>query len=319
IEISSNFMWWVSVEKFTSLNNSIMRCRHGIGPLHIWYVHNGQLDFKVRCELGPLCGRIYSTFPAYKGHIYRQHVDLLNEDLYRKEVQIITNTHDDETLLATNYATQSDFNMQIYDGENEEDKSEEEIDDEDTIRWPLLKETITRSCLWSIKEASTKRLLTYGDIENRLLAFEYGEDIDDETLFSLPQSMMYEIIKPMKDRVHDSQQLLDKHNFNQTTTQSTIMFSSNTQGGGPVLGSTTTSDIIHEEIIISSKEDENKENDVDDEEPTLPSPYIIPDLPLRIQQIIDKGEIGEFRSHTNARRLLLDTIFNDVTTKYSLL
>ncbi|CAF4196456.1 unnamed protein product, partial [Adineta steineri] len=883
---------------------------------HIQYVHNGQLDFKVRCELGPLCGRIYSTFAGYKSHIYRQHVDLLNKDLNRKEVQIITDTHDDEILLATNYATQSDFNMQIYDGENEEDESEEEIEDEDTICWPLLKETIARSsekridleffekfymdfllslreghCLPQniiqtitsglkslieliyqllkmknrkttinsatydsilltdvnevisniteritditknehsflklckkyfsytpakeiklenpdqiayyipiqcsiqqmlkkpdvlpmliknfnenvnrnimdtdlmfnfrhgllgkqhtvlknkpdalllqlyiddigltnpigakkdtqkvtmiyfqledlpdtiksilnsigvvamchsnyltnklnrkkffdpivadlnalqidgifiptlqthlhfaftvvtgdhlasndiggfqkifntgefcrhchvnynqklvplneithrrriqdqhnnfvqqvtnlnnnvtlhgvvgasplvnligfhavtslpndpmhdfnegvcgqlimamLKEASTKRLLTYGDIENRLLAFEYGdndksnkppilrkkhlkkgkivgtasqkmlffklfpiifydfidqletkeiyiclreivslvfacpfrkswlsylhslcirfqclmvhllphmvtpkihfvtdyakqiemngpairhwcmrfeskhqifkrlavksnnfknilytlskrnqlhqclllsfsnyytivnegysvserdlctlpidirEDIDGETLFNLPQSMMYEIIKPMKDRVRfltehrnlfdgaskndsdqskcekyshisldDSQQLLEKHNFNQTTTQSTIMFSSNTQGGGPVLGSTTTSDIIHEEIIISSKEDENKENDVDDEEPTLPSPYIIPDLPLRIQQIIDKGEIGEFRSHTNARRLLLDTIFNDVTTKYSLL
>ncbi|CAF3814214.1 unnamed protein product [Adineta steineri] len=390
---------------------------------HIQYVHNGQLDFKVRCELAPLCGRIYSTFAAYKGHIYRQHVDLLNEDLYRKEVQIITDTHDDKTLLATNYATQSDFNMQIYDGENEEDESEEEIEDEDTICWPLLKETIARSvedlnalqidgifiptlqthlnfaftvvtgdhlasndiggfqkifntgefCRhchinynqklvpWNeithrrriqdqhnnfvqqvtnlnnnvtlhdvvgtsplvnligfhavtslpndpmhdynegvcdqllmamLKEASTKRLLTY------------GEDIDGETLFNLLQSMMYEIIKPMKDRV---------------TTQSRIIFSRNNQGEDPVLDSATTSDVIHEEVILSSKEDENKENDVDAEEPTLPSLYIIPDLPLRIQQIIDKGEIGEFCSHTNARRLLLDTIFNGVTTKYSLL
>ncbi|CAF0931460.1 unnamed protein product [Adineta steineri] len=93
----------------------------------------------------------------------------------------------------------------------------------------------------------------------------------------------------------------------------------NNQGEDPVLDSATTSDVIHEEVILSSKEDENKENDVDAEEPTLPSLYIIPDLPLRIQQIIDKGEIGEFCSHTNARRLLLDTIFNGVTTKYSLL
>ncbi|CAF4177400.1 unnamed protein product, partial [Adineta steineri] len=182
------------------------------------------------------------------------------------------------------------------------------------------------------------------------LPIDIREDIDGETLFNLPQSMMYEINKPMKDRVRfltehrnlfdgasrndfgqsksekyshissdDSQQLLDKNNFSQITTQSTIMFSNNIQGDGPVLGSTTTSDIIHEEVILSSKGDENKENDMDDEEPTLPSPYIIPDLPLRIQQIIDKGEIDEFRSHTNARRLLLDTIFNDVTTKYSLL
>ncbi|CAF1322994.1 unnamed protein product [Adineta steineri] len=831
---------------------------------HIQYVHNGQLDFKVRCELGPLCGRVYSTFAGYKSHIYREHADLLNKDLYRKEMQITTDTHDDEILSATNYATQSVVNTQIYDGENEQDESERETetDDEDTIRWPLLTETIARSeghCLPQniiqtitsglkslieliyqllrmknqkttinsvtndsilltdvnevisniteritditknehrflklckkyfsytpakeiklenpdqiayyipiecsiqqmlkkpdvltmliknfnenvnrnimdtdlmfnfrhgllgkqhtvlknkpdalllqlyiddigltnpigakkdtqkvtmiyfqledlpdtiksmlnsigvvamchssyltnksnrkkcfdpivedlnalqtngifiptlqthlnfaftvvtgdhlasndiggfqkffntgefcrhchinydqklvplneithrrrtqdlhnnfvkqvinlnnavtlhgvvgtsplvnligfhavtslpndpmhdfnegvrgqlltvmLKEASAKRLLTYGDIENRLLAFEYGdndksnkppilrkkhlnkgkivgtasqkmlffklfpiifhdlidqletkeiyiclreivnlvfacpfrkswlsylhslcirfqclmvhllphmvtpkihfvtdyakqiemngpairhwcmrfeskhqifkrlavksnnfknilytlskrnqlhqclllsfsnyytivnegysvserdlctlpidirEDIDGETLFNLPQSMMYEIIKPIKDRVRF---LTEHHNLFDgaiKSQHSPVMFSSNTQGDGSVLGSTTTPDIIHEEIIISSKEDENKENDVDDEEPTLPSPYIIPDLPIRIQQIIDKGEIGEFRSHTYARRLLLDTIFNDVTTKYSL-
>ncbi|CAF1086027.1 unnamed protein product [Adineta steineri] len=145
------------------------------------------------------------------------------------------------------------------------------------------------------------------------LPIDIREDIDGETLFNLPQSMMYEIIKPMKDRVL----FLTEHRnlFDQSKSEKYSHISSD----DPVLDSATTSDSIHKEVIISSKEDENKENDVDDEEPTLPSPYIILDLPLRIQQIIDKGEIGEFRSHTNARRLLLDTIFNDVTTKYSLL
>ncbi|CAF3759701.1 unnamed protein product [Rotaria sp. Silwood1] len=128
-----------------------------------------------------------------------------------------------------------------------------------------------------LKEASAKRLLTYGEIESRLISFEYGmndksnkppilrkkhlnkgkfvgEDIDGETLFYLPQYMMYDIIKPMKERVHflaehrdlfhgafrnnsdqgisekyinhlqdnNSQQLLEKRNFNQVTTQTTV-------------------------------------------------------------------------------------------------
>lgn len=80
------------------------------------------------------------------------------------------------------------------------------------------------------------------------------------------------------------------------------------------------SNTIHEEEeVISSKEDESKENDEDDKQSTFPYLYIIPNLPLKVQQIINKGEINEFRGHTNARRLLLDTIFKDVTTKYSLL
>ncbi|CAF5048273.1 unnamed protein product, partial [Rotaria magnacalcarata] len=69
-----------------------------------------------------------------------------------------------------------------------------------------------------------------------------------------------------------------------------------------------------------SKVDENKENnDDDDEESSFPHIYVLPDLPLRIKQIISRGEINEFRGHTNARRLLLDAIFTDVTIQYSLL
>ncbi|CAF3078437.1 unnamed protein product, partial [Rotaria socialis] len=82
------------------------------------------------------------------------------------------------------------------------------------------------------------------------------EDIDGETLFNLPQSIMYEIIKTIKERVrflaehralfHDttcnnsdpiasekyidnsldnnSQQVIEQRNTNQLTTMSTITF-----------------------------------------------------------------------------------------------
>ncbi|CAM4933777.1 unnamed protein product [Rotaria socialis] len=179
-----------------------------------------------------------------------------------------------------------------------------------------------------------------------------GEDIDGETLFNLPQSMMYEIIKPMKERVrflaehrdlfhgtfrnnsdqgisekyinhlqdNNSQQLLEERNFNQVTTQSTVTFSNNYQDDTSALDSSTNSGVVNEKNIIVSKVDENKENnDDDDEESSFPHIYVLPDLPLRIKQIISRGEINEFRGHTNARRLLLDAIFTDVTIQYSLL
>ncbi|CAF4855866.1 unnamed protein product [Rotaria socialis] len=76
---------------------------------------------------------------------------------------------------------------------------------------------------------------------------------------------------------------------------------------------------MNEETTISPKEDNAKENYTDEQQPRFPNKYNISDLPQKIQQIIDKGEINHFRGHTNARRLVLDAIFPDVTTKYSLL
>jgi hypothetical protein len=162
---------------------------------------------------------------------------------------------------------------------------------------------------------------------------------------------MYEIIKPIKERVrflaehrdlfhgtlrnnsdqtisekyihnlpdNNSQQFTEQHNFNQITTQSTITFSNNDQGDASAFDSSTNSEVINEEKISVSEEDENKENDDDDDKAaTFPYIYIIPDLPPKVQQVINKGDIHEFRGHTNARRLLLDVIYTDVTTKYFL-
>ncbi len=54
---------------------------------HLHYVHNEQPNFKIRCELRPLCGAKYSTFAGYKVHIYREHKDLSDEDLSEKLYQ----------------------------------------------------------------------------------------------------------------------------------------------------------------------------------------------------------------------------------------
>ncbi|CAF4228074.1 unnamed protein product [Rotaria sp. Silwood2] len=183
------------------------------------------------------------------------------------------------------------------------------------------------------------------------VAFFLGEDIDGETLLNLPQSMVYEIIKPLKERVRflteqralfhgtfrnnsdqstsdkcndilldsSSQSLIEECNFAHVTTQSTSVLVTNYQDDATVFDSSCNPDNINEETSMSSKEDDNKENNDDDEESVFPNIYVVPDLPPKLQQIIQKGELNEFRSHTNVRRLLLDTIFNHVTNEYSLL
>ena len=117
---------------------------------------------------------------------------------------------------------------------------------------------------------------------------------------------------------NNSQQVVKEHNINQFTTQSTITYSKIHQHDASVLDSSTNSEIVNEETIITSNEDENQENN-EDEGSTFPLTYVLPDLPPKIQQIIDDGLINEFRGHTNARRLLVDAIYTDVTTKFSLL
>ncbi|CAF3191746.1 unnamed protein product [Rotaria socialis] len=177
------------------------------------------------------------------------------------------------------------------------------------------------------------------------------EDIDGDTLFNLPQSMMYEIIKPMKDRVrfltehralfhgtsqnnsdqllsnnyleysseNSSKQLMEQRTTDQAATASAITHSNNYQGDAFQSTSLPSPEVINEETIKSPKECQENDNNEDNEESIFPYVYTLPDLPLKIQQFIDKGEISHFGGHTNARRLLLDVIFTDVTTNYSLL
>jgi hypothetical protein len=77
---------------------------------------------------------MYYTFAGYKSHIYREHRDLIDKDLFKQRMQTDMNTDNDETLLSTSYDTQSDFHTQIHDEK-----------DEDAICWPLLMEEIIQS------------------------------------------------------------------------------------------------------------------------------------------------------------------------------
>ncbi|CAF4516684.1 unnamed protein product, partial [Rotaria magnacalcarata] len=125
------------------------------------------------------------------------------------------------------------------------------------------------------------------------------EDIDGETLFNLPQSIMYEIIKTIKERVrflaehrtlfhdvvcndsdsiasrkyidnsldNDSQQIIEQRNTNQFTTMSTIPFSNYNSNNGSVFDSSTDSDVMNEETTISSNEDDENGNKENQEQP----------------------------------------------------
>ncbi|CAF1306240.1 unnamed protein product [Adineta ricciae] len=137
--------------------------------------------------------------------------------------------------------------------------------------------------------------------------------------------MVNDLIKPMKERVRF---LVEHRNLFHSTTDTCIhpsndnlqssfeQLNSNRVGAQSNVGFSNDCEEIDPVVDCSKNNDMIDENNIDDEQPSFPNIYVIPDLPNKIQQIVAKDEINEFRSHTNARRLLLDTIFNDVTTKY---
>ena len=111
---------------------------------HLQYVHNGQPNFKIQCELGPLCGTIYSTFNAYKTHIYREHLNLLDENLYEKTTQPDIKASSNDTSSSTYDDMHLDFDIRINDAEDELQDNQTEIDDDTSICWSLLKEAKVR-------------------------------------------------------------------------------------------------------------------------------------------------------------------------------
>ncbi|CAF4463883.1 unnamed protein product, partial [Rotaria magnacalcarata] len=177
-----------------------------------------------------------------------------------------------------------------------------------------------------------------------------SEDIDGDTLFNLPQSMIFEIVTKLKERVrfltehralfngsyknniektssdiqsndfndNNVQQTVQETFTNQYTTLSNVAYLNEGQYDLSAYDSSINNIDIDEETV-GSKQDTNdteKENKV---ESKFSDVYILPDLPNKIRQLISTQEIKHFRNHTNSRRLLLDVIFADVTEKYSLL
>ncbi|CAF1403721.1 unnamed protein product [Rotaria magnacalcarata] len=167
----------------------------------------------------------------------------------------------------------------------------------------------------------------------RTLPADVREDVDSETLFSLPQSIMYEIIKTIKERVrfltehrtplhgvtcndsdsvasgkyidnsldNDFQQVIEQRNTNQFTTMSTFPFSNNNSSNGSVFDSSTDSEVMNEATTILSNKDDEKGNKENQEQPRFPDKYIVSDLPPKIQQFIDKAELNHFRGRSNRK------------------
>ncbi|CAF4526759.1 unnamed protein product [Rotaria magnacalcarata] len=174
--------------------------------------------------------------------------------------------------------------------------------------------------------------------------------IDGDTLFNLPQSMIFEIVTKLKERVrfltehralfngsyknniektsydiqsndfndNNVQQTVQETFTNQYTTMSNVAYLNEGQYDLSAYDSSINNIDIDEETVGSkqNRNDTEKENKV---ESKFSDVYILPDLPNKIRQLISTQEIKHFRNHTNSRRLLLDVIFADVTEKYSLL
>lgn len=102
-----------------------------------------------------------------------------------------------------------------------------------------------------------------------------------------------------------------EQSFTKSTTESKNTTSTNYQEDMITSDPSVNTDHIHSNVNGSDNGDNSESN--------FPNVYTLPDLPSKVSQIIEKGSLNEFRSHTNARRLLLDTIFNDLIARYSLL
>ncbi|CAF4094505.1 unnamed protein product [Rotaria magnacalcarata] len=109
---------------------------------HLQYVHIGEANFKIRCELGPLCGTLYSTFASYKTHIYREHADILEETTGIEEVPRDPNICNDAASNLTCNVTDLGSDSEIDDMEDVENEEDEDTDVDDIICWPSFKEIL---------------------------------------------------------------------------------------------------------------------------------------------------------------------------------
>ncbi|CAF1375267.1 unnamed protein product [Rotaria sordida] len=100
---------------------------------HINLVHGNDRSFKLRCELTPLCGSIYTTFASYKCHIYRHHRDLISKSLDKVN-----------ELSCPDGSLNNDYGLEPQTINNQKDYSFElmnEYDEETELDHPLFTET----------------------------------------------------------------------------------------------------------------------------------------------------------------------------------
>jgi hypothetical protein len=109
---------------------------------HINFVHGNDPSFKLRCELTPLCGSIYRTFPSYKYHIYKYHRELISKSLDKQDIFSPSNDDSNNSVIfsdADDYAFEYE---RTKNNNNENFQSMNEDDEEMEVDYPLFTETI---------------------------------------------------------------------------------------------------------------------------------------------------------------------------------
>jgi uncharacterized C2H2 Zn-finger protein len=109
---------------------------------HINFVHGNDPSFKLRCELTPLCGSIYRTFPSYKSHIYKHHRELFLKS-FDKEDKLPPSNDNSNNSFTFSYAEDYAFEHERTNNNNNENLySTNESDEEMEVDYPLFTEII---------------------------------------------------------------------------------------------------------------------------------------------------------------------------------
>jgi hypothetical protein len=104
-------------------------------------VHGNDPSFKLRCELTPLCGSIYRTFPSYKTHIYKHHRELILKPNDKEDVSSCSHnaSSNDFPCFYNDDCTVEDEETN---NNNENFSSSNESEEEMDVDYPLLPENM---------------------------------------------------------------------------------------------------------------------------------------------------------------------------------
>jgi uncharacterized C2H2 Zn-finger protein len=117
--------------------NSPAYCSFDSLYTHINLVHGNDPSFKLRCELTPVCGSIYKTFPSYKSHIYKHHRELISKSL-DKEDTVLPSNDDSNNSFTFSYSDDYAFEHERTNNNNNENfQSTNEYDEEMEVDYPL--------------------------------------------------------------------------------------------------------------------------------------------------------------------------------------
>jgi hypothetical protein len=122
--------------------NSPAYCSFDSLYAHINLVHGNDPSFKLRCELTPLCGSIYTTLPSYKSHIYKNHRELISKSLDKEDIVSPSKDYSNNSFTFS-YADDYPCEYETTNNDdNETFQSTTEYDEEMEVDYPLFMQTI---------------------------------------------------------------------------------------------------------------------------------------------------------------------------------